>query len=321
MELFQQGRFIRALETCPNVGPIDSPYTLENPIQEIQKYSLHFLDAGCGIHTTWQAIVEEAIDVFEKNPRTNLINENDAYQILQTSLSKFVLLSPKTKTFVTNLLQQIHASPQCITQIVTTKQTYNHGPHFIDNLLSNYLISFPHLDHDQIIFHFITNLPFGIPISHNLKQLILKDFNPLTIRSTVPCDKLKLNIILKEAMWMSHNNYNPPYDYPINIIHDVLVQNINLHYSRVSIELATWTCQNKSTFYTLEEAANILHTENIHSPQTIHILANLILTNQITLATSTIISIVNGLKQLHTHQAHQIAKLLEQNFPQIETLI
>jgi len=110
MDFYQQGRYIRAYESYNDDIIMkaqiksESYYSLDNPIEQIKQYLIYFSEKSSSfnnkpssINELWQAITEEAIDIFEDNQRINQLNKNDAYQILRTCLNDLLSYQLKLK--------------------------------------------------------------------------------------------------------------------------------------------------------------------------------------------------------------------------------
>lgn len=309
----QKIEILHILNTPSTLHKPLSPYDTMDSSQQIQKYALHFNGAGCGIHDTWQAVTEEAINQISGTPQSTKINHNDAYQILQRSQHPSTSITPETRTHVQTILNLIHITPSIIQTILSTKQTYDHDPKTLETLLCHFL-STKWSDYDQsdisiptTIHNYLNNhiRPLSV-LSPNTIQLILQHIDPLTI----PSSSRLFHHILNKAIFTSSNNYNPPYSIPLKTIHTILTNNIN--YPRVTLELAIWSCENKSHIYSISQATSIIinHIHSHPNPHAIYVLAHLSLTNQIHSKHNN--TIITELEQQQTTRADNLLKQLSE---------
>jgi hypothetical protein len=289
---YLQGRFIRAYETCNKpefLEIIKSFVTYYNPIQIIKQYyafglNFHIEKIKCNPvideeikeiklnnKINRQIIVEECIDVFEGINRTNFMNINDAYQILCSSLC-LMDIHNETKNYIKFLLNTIHKSSYIMSDILKTEpiSLYYNTMH-INSLMNIFLKSNPNdILKEKIILIYLTKV-------NNINctsDLILKDFDPLNVKTK--CDHKKLELVIQIALSMAKSQYTNRYNYSISELEKVLTSNV--HLLEAKIELAIWCSDNKSTFYNVEEAAKILY--NFLNNYTIKPLAKIMLTNK-----------------------------------------
>lgn len=331
---YTQGRYIRAFELVQDeelrtMIQKESNYPIINPeylIQQFRSCNDSKKEFSGSYDSTWQAVVEESIDIFETMPRTNCLNENDAYQILRTVINDFVKLTPSTKAYVQIILEKIHNSIELMDKILSSSHTCRHNIHYIDQLMQLVLESnFDSLTIKNITLKYLNNLQYDFDLGHETEKKILANHDPLDMKTDYDVQITRI-LVLPIARRVSCSTYNYVSEfYSLETLHQVLINNlrtkcpINSTLRPINIELAVFTCQNKSTvpFYELEDAAKILLAFQPTSPfdeQITFVLANLVLENKIDFITDE--SIIQMLKQMKiiSYGAEQVRSELIEKF-------